>query len=142
MAAHRSPFQHVLTTILLLGSSHAFSRPPRHHNFISTRRSASVSLSAQHDDDDDDHQLFLASAVLGLVLATTTALPLEAPAYEASDYASETVTQAVKSLTDAQGNADNTFSAFEELEAIITEGKGVGGSINYRKYKPRYLNTH
>ncbi len=143
MAAHRSPFQHVLTTILLLGSSHAFSRPPRHHNFISTRRSTSVSLSAQHDDDDDDHhQLFLASAVLGLVLATTTALPLEAPAYEASDYASETVTQAVKSLTDAQGNADNTFSAFEELEAIITEGKGVGGSINYRKYKPRYLNVH
>jgi hypothetical protein len=89
-------------------------------------------LSAQHDDDDDDHQLFLASAVLGLVLATTTALPLEAPAYEASDYASETVTQAVKALTDAQGNADNTFSAFEELEAIITEGKGVGGSINYQ----------
>ena len=107
--------------------------------FISTRRTTSVSLSAH---DDDDHQTsFLASAVVGLVLATTTFLPLEAPAYEASDYASETVTQAVKSLTDAQGNPDNTFSAFEGLEAIITEGKGVGGSINYRKYKPSIQNV-
>jgi hypothetical protein len=74
-----------------------------------------------------DANPLLVTAVLGLVLAS----PLAAPAYEASDYASETVTQAVKSLNDAQGNADSTFSAYENIAAIITEGKGVGGSINY-----------
>lgn len=72
----------------------------------------------------------LATAALGFVLAGT---PLAAPAYDSSDYASETVTQTVKSLNDAQGNADATFSAYEGIAAIITEGKGVGGSINYRK---------
>lgn len=71
--------------------------------------------------------------MLGLVLTTTTVSPNIAHAYDSSDYASETVTQAVNSLKDARGNADATFKAYENVAAIITEGKGVGGSINYRK---------
>lgn len=54
-------------------------------------------------------------------------------AFEDSDYASETVTASVDSLKKAGSDAAETFKAFENIAAIITEGKGVGGSINYRK---------
>eukprot|EP00978_Attheya_sp_CCMP212_P014145 scaffold35932_cov50-Attheya_sp.AAC.1 len=54
-----------------------------------------------------------------------------AHAYDESDYASETVTASVQKLKDAAGNPASTFSIFEEIAAIITEGKGVGGSVSY-----------
>eukprot|EP00565_Helicotheca_tamesis_P001429 CAMPEP_0185732198 /NCGR_PEP_ID=MMETSP1171-20130828/15332_1 /TAXON_ID=374046 /ORGANISM="Helicotheca tamensis, Strain CCMP826" /LENGTH=249 /DNA_ID=CAMNT_0028401625 /DNA_START=157 /DNA_END=907 /DNA_ORIENTATION=- len=58
-----------------------------------------------------------------------------ANAFEESDYASETVTAVVKRLDETAGNVDQTFSTFEEVAAIITEGKGVGGSISYTGVK-------
>jgi hypothetical protein len=73
-------------------------------------------------------------------VASTLALaPLATPpavAYEDSDYASETVTAVVDSLRKAGSNAEETFKVYENIAAIITEGKGVGGSINYRKCLP------
>jgi len=123
MAVNRSTMQRLAATCVLLGSCHAFTTPFPHQSGPLLKK-PSTALSAKRDTNP-----LLATAVLGLVLAT----PLAAPAYEPSDYASETVTQAVNSLKDAQGNADSTFSAYEGIAAIITEGKGVGGSINYRK---------
>ena len=74
----------------------------------------------------------LAAAVMASAL---TFQPIEAAhAYQASDYASETVQEAVKILKDASGNKEETFKAYESIAAIITEGKGVGGQINYRKW--------
>lgn len=73
--------------------------------------------------------LFLVS----LTLMTTLALPMkpqEALAYQ--DYASETVQEAVKLLKDAGGNSDQIFRAYENIAEIISEGKGVGGMINYQ----------
>lgn len=52
-------------------------------------------------------------------------------AYEASDYASDAVQTAVTSLKQASSTAD-TFKAYESIADIITEGKGVGGMINYQ----------
>jgi hypothetical protein len=58
--------------------------------------------------------------------------PASAPAYEYTDYASETVLAAVQSLKDAAGNSEQTFKSYENIADIITEGKGVGGTINYK----------
>eukprot|EP00559_Dactyliosolen_fragilissimus_P001900 CAMPEP_0184864716 /NCGR_PEP_ID=MMETSP0580-20130426/15904_1 /TAXON_ID=1118495 /ORGANISM="Dactyliosolen fragilissimus" /LENGTH=278 /DNA_ID=CAMNT_0027363619 /DNA_START=133 /DNA_END=969 /DNA_ORIENTATION=+ len=54
-----------------------------------------------------------------------------AMAYDDMDYASETVSEVVQSLKDSVGSVDKTFKVFEGLADIITEGKGVGGSLSY-----------
>ena len=48
------------------------------------------------------------------------------------DANSPAVEAAVSALKQSRGNADDTFKAFESINEIITEGKGVGGSINYK----------
>jgi len=53
-------------------------------------------------------------------------------AYEPTDFASETVTQVVDSLKRSAGNIEDTFNTYTDIAAIITEGKGVGGAINYK----------
>jgi hypothetical protein len=59
--------------------------------------------------------------------------PIKVGAYEDSDYASDTVTAAIESLRNAGSDPKLTFQSYENIAAIITEGRGVGGSINYRK---------
>jgi hypothetical protein len=58
--------------------------------------------------------------------------PASTPAYEDSDYASETVQAVVQSLKDSAGNSEQLFKSYENIGDIITEGKGVGGEINYK----------
>jgi hypothetical protein len=70
------------------------------------------------------------TAVLCSVLLVGS--PASSPAYEDTDYASETVQSAVQSLKDASGNSEQTFKSYENVADIITEGKGVGGTINYK----------
>jgi SNF family Na+-dependent transporter len=70
----------------------------------------------------------VASIALISTLITTPTL-----AFDPSDYASETVTQVITELRNSQGKTADTFKAFEDVAAIITEGKGVGGAINYSK---------
>jgi hypothetical protein len=70
------------------------------------------------------------TAVLCSVLLVGS--PASSPAYEDADYASETVQSAVQSLKDASGNSEQTFKSYENVADIITEGKGVGGTINYK----------
>ena len=53
-------------------------------------------------------------------------------AYDPTDYASETVQSTIKALKDSAGNAEDTYKVYEEMNSIITEGKGVGGAINYK----------
>mmetsp|Transcript_942 Transcript_942/g.1492 ORF Transcript_942/g.1492 Transcript_942/m.1492 type:complete len:202 (-) Transcript_942:74-679(-) len=66
-----------------------------------------------------------------MVLLNTFAVP-SAGAYEDTDYASDTVQNVIRSLQESKGDATKTFSAYEEIAAIITEGKGVGGEIDYK----------
>lgn len=61
--------------------------------------------------------------------------PMPTQAYDASDYASETVQFALQSVKDAAGKKEETLKAFENIAEIITEGKGVGGEINYQGVK-------
>ena len=72
----------------------------------------------------------LASSLLAASLAMTT---LPAQAYSPSDYASETVKDVIAALKQNRGNMEGTFQAYETVAEIITEGKGVGGMVNYSK---------
>jgi hypothetical protein len=74
-------------------------------------------------------QVLSTAALCSLLLVGS---PASTPAYEYTDYASETVLAAVQSLKDAAGNSEQTFKSYENIADIITEGKGVGGTINYK----------
>jgi hypothetical protein len=74
------------------------------------------------------------SLAIAMATASTVLPALPANAYIDTDYASETVQVAIKDLKSASGNAGETFKVYESIAAIITEGRGVGGQINYSKY--------
>ena len=76
--------------------------------------------------------MVVAGAIWMGIMSGTTPADV-ANAYYASDYASETVQTTVKDLQAAAGNVDETFKVYENVAGIITEGKGVGGMVNYRK---------
>mmetsp|Transcript_106061 Transcript_106061/g.306775 ORF Transcript_106061/g.306775 Transcript_106061/m.306775 type:complete len:244 (-) Transcript_106061:129-860(-) len=88
------------------------------------RSGSSTSLNAQKIPKA------VASSMLATSLMISSLQPVQA--YDASDYASETVKEAVQSLKDASGNVDATFKVYENIAGIITEGKGVGGMVNYK----------
>ncbi len=56
-----------------------------------------------------------------------------APAATLNNYDdTDTVSRIIQQLQTAQGNSETTFSVLEQINDIITEGTGVGGSINYK----------
>ncbi len=46
----------------------------------------------------------------------------------------DTVELVLQNLKDATGDTGKSFKVFETVNEIITEGKGVGGSLSYRKF--------
>ena len=86
------------------------------------------------DAQKQPHQNIVASAILATAVTVAASNPVPAQAYVPSDYASETVQEAVQSLKNAAGNVEETFKAYENIAGIITEGKGVGGMVNYSEY--------
>jgi hypothetical protein len=52
--------------------------------------------------------------------------------YDVNDYASETVQRVIKELKDNSDNTNGIVKVYEDIASIITEGKGIGGSINYQ----------
>lgn len=111
-------------------------------NAITTNKSRrGARLHAQRDEGGNNIDNFVAKPVVSTTLAlslllspliVTTTAPTTAVAYDPSDYASETVTAAVKALKDASGNPTDTLNAYQNIAEIITEGKGVGGSVNFK----------
>jgi len=102
-------------------------------------------LSLQKDNNNNEgdinsnsmHNPLLSTvtaASLALTLSLTpilTSNPQIVNAYEESDYASETVTNVVSQLKSTAGDVDGTFTTLEDIAKIITEGKGVGGTLTY-----------
>lgn len=78
------------------------------------------------------HTMVSAALVSTLVASSLVASPSTTYAYESNDYASETVQRAIQTLRDNYGNSEGIVRSYEDIAAIITEGKGVGGSINYQ----------
>ena len=66
-------------------------------------------------------------------MSTFTLTPLITTSH-ASDFAGDTVTTMVQSIKNAEGDKDQTLKVFEELAAVITEGKGLGGDVSYGKH--------
>jgi len=102
--------------------------------------SSPLHLKANGDSDDISQiqtpgsraaRNVVAAAALASAVAFSPLLDGPANAYDPSDYASETVTAAVTYLKEAEGDVSKSFQAFEEIAAIIAEGKGIGGSVNY-----------
>ena len=90
---------------------------------------------AQQKDSSRSSNLARLAASAGLGTALLFASPSfqqTALAYDPTDYASETVQSTIKALKDSAGNSEETYKVFEEMNSIITEGKGVGGAINYK----------
>jgi hypothetical protein len=120
----------VFLSLLLKSSCHAFVAPGSQLDATRSRQPTVLSAHKQQSNN------LVASSILAASLAfAVVSVPLPAAqAYDASDYASETVQTVIQTLKDASGNTEQTFKAFESIAAIITEGKGVGGMINYREY--------
>jgi len=72
-----------------------------------------------------------AASVALCTLLWTASAAAPVVAYDPSDYASDTVQAAVQSLKDAK-SAESIVKAYENIAEIITEGKGVGGAINFK----------
>lgn len=150
----------VQSSAFLVATTSAFSSSRSRHgmrliasrtNFGGRRDNAGRLALLRTDDDDDDIDIdttitttptnkgkgrilsTMTAASLAIALATNPMVvqPEPAFAYEESDYASETVTAVVSQLKSTAGDADGTFKTLEEVAKIITEGKGVGGTLTY-----------
>lgn len=94
---------------------------------------SNIALSVKKGDGDGQISVKpLMTVPVQLMLAATLALGSPVNAYDESDYASEAVTEAIQELNDAAGNTAKSFTAFEDIAKIITEGKGIGGNVNYQ----------
>ena len=91
--------------------------------------SISSSLQLSRSNDVSSKPVLSTLTALSILALPLAAAPVNA--YEESDYASETVTNVVSALKSNAGDVDGTFSTLEEIAKIITEGKGVGGSLSY-----------
>lgn len=101
-----------------------------------TTSNADTSISMQSEKSTTTRfQSMLCAIALAVTTASSTSMTTEAGtafAYIPSDYASETVTTVIQDLKSASGKNEATFNVYENIAGIITEGKGVGGMINYK----------
>ena len=125
---------------LMNGSQRLVATTPIHRLQLAAQNEGDSCCSSSSNNNkvaptDPTMQLkqWAGAASLGAALMLTTMSPTtSAFAYDASDYASETVQSTIKALKDTAGNAEETYKVYEEMNSIITEGKGVGGAINYK----------
>lgn len=117
-----------LATILFAGnfrSIDSFVTPQSSQS----RLTATTRLNARKVSNVVNSGILASSVMIGAALWN----PLPAQAYVPSDYASDTVQETLQALKNAQGDVDATFKVYENIAGIITEGKGVGGMVNYSK---------
>ncbi|KAL3937003.1 MAG: hypothetical protein SGARI_002323 [Bacillariaceae sp.] len=135
----------ILSSIFLLAQVSAFSStsvcrtspPPSTTTLRSSHLLASINDNAASKSKSNDSNNPLLAAGLALTITTAAMNPLPVEAYVPSDYASETVQNVISELKSASGNVDQTFKAYENIAGIITEGKGVGGMVNYSEKKKK-----
>lgn len=117
-----------LATILLAGNFRSID------SFVTPQSSQSrltptTRLNARKVSNVVNSGILASSVMIGAAFWN----PLPAQAYVPSDYASDTVQETLQALKNAQGDVDATFKVYENIAGIITEGKGVGGMVNYSK---------
>ncbi len=128
------------TRKLLLDNSRDNNDEASHHHDCYNDGDKSISSSVEQQQQRCRRRnTFGTSSSLAIAIASTHLLfsPLLSSMafaynYDESDrYASETVTNVVTKLQSSAGDVDATFNTLEEVAKIITEGKGVGGTLTY-----------
>ncbi|CAJ1951868.1 unnamed protein product [Cylindrotheca closterium] len=114
--------------ILLIASTACAFVPQSPSPLVQT----TTELSAKSQKQQHSFEHALASSFLAASLTVAASNPLPAQAYSSSDYASDTVQDVVTTLKQNRGNMDGTFQAYESIAEIITQGKGIGGMVNYK----------
>jgi hypothetical protein len=120
----------ILITLLMV--DHSISFVIR----ATVQRKISLLYNDRQTTSCDKNTIIPCLILVGSLLTTTmdnVLLSNIAYAY-GSDYASETVFNAVKSLTETIGDEVASFKSLENIGDIITEGKGVGGSVSYCRF--------
>lgn len=74
--------------------------------------------------------LLLSNPTNTMILSTSHAYDTSASSN--TDYASEVVQDVLQRLQKTYGTIEGTVQVYEDIVAIITEGKGIGGYINYK----------
>eukprot|EP00560_Eucampia_antarctica_P002657 CAMPEP_0197832728 /NCGR_PEP_ID=MMETSP1437-20131217/15855_1 /TAXON_ID=49252 ORGANISM="Eucampia antarctica, Strain CCMP1452" /NCGR_SAMPLE_ID=MMETSP1437 /ASSEMBLY_ACC=CAM_ASM_001096 /LENGTH=277 /DNA_ID=CAMNT_0043436267 /DNA_START=84 /DNA_END=917 /DNA_ORIENTATION=+ len=95
-------------------------------------------LCMGHNDSQEDNRMLngsmkaVSSLAVAMALTISTSFGNTANAYDDYEDATETISTVVSNLKSAAkaGDATATLTEFENIAAIITEGKGVGGSIS------------
>ena len=128
-----------IITFLIFASAccEAFVSPSQSQAATFRTTSSIISRLKAHNQKQQQTQQRIESKVASSIVAASILLssvsPLPVQAYSDSDYASETVQEVISTLKNNAGNVDGTFKAYETVAEIITEGKGVGGMVNYSK---------
>mmetsp|Transcript_12197 Transcript_12197/g.17767 ORF Transcript_12197/g.17767 Transcript_12197/m.17767 type:complete len:267 (+) Transcript_12197:51-851(+) len=136
--------QALLSLIAMIMASHvqvvvdAFTPVPTKVKSFCHATSPMSGLQARDGNQGYDEALKkgVASMTFAAMLSLSTLNPQLAQAYDdvydSYDSDADTVATVVKSLKETPGDAAASFKVFESINDIITEGKGVGGNINYK----------
>ena len=128
--------QHISTTTIESGDGIITNNPILSEKKTTTTTTTTTTKESKQSSFTTKFASLSLAIALTVATSTTaiiTTTPQAAYAYIPSDYASETVTTVIQDLKKASGNGDETFKVYENIAGIITEGKGVGGMVNFSK---------
>jgi hypothetical protein len=140
MKRHLSGLIHLALFLAIPNPSGSFLHPQmRSHDRIQTILSSELigsKMKSGTTPNEQNNKILPCLMLIGTILTGTidkTSIHDAAFAY-GSDYVGETVVNAVKNLKEARGDELASFKALENIGDIITEGKGIGGSISYSEF--------
>jgi hypothetical protein len=136
-------------------SSYATSTPSKiNYSFLKSKNWSSLCRESAHNTPQCQHnadETFLLKrteirkekslGMIVLIMFCTMALiwPIHvSPVMATDDAASATIAAAIQNLMEAAGDKDKSFEALKNVADIITDGKGIGGSLSYSKFKQEY----
>jgi hypothetical protein len=128
---HRAaPFATTTRSVTSLAPKRKSQLKAYKQEYPETRRNDNLFHSISSNVKTTTASIALGSMIFCSTMSVVGAIqPAIVNAYE--DYISEPVQIAIKAVQDANTN-DALVKAYENIAEIITEGKGVGGSINFQ----------
>jgi hypothetical protein len=121
---------------------HSLLKSKNGSHFLNSRYKTTWNVQRQQNADETilykttDIRKEKSFGLIALIMCCTMALvwPIHSsPVMATEDAASATIAAAVQNLMEAAGDADKSFEALKNVADIITDGKGIGGSLSYGK---------
>ena len=130
---------HVHSPCSILGKKRLLSIPSAHNRNEWSLLNGEALSSGKNTNVECDSHGNVSSVISGgisvyllfVCLNFVSPFRLSADAFENSDFASTTVVEVVENLKASSGNTLQTFGILQSIADIITEGKGVGGRVDY-----------